>query len=162
MLKRNWRTIVIFIALLTDTLALVTSAILAYIVRGFFPNLSYYSTTVFLQFSAFLGLSMIFSALIIGVYRVTLHSNTKRLYFLASKAYLYSVLILFSVLFLFQYSDFPRRFTIIFFLLLPCTLRSWQSAFKYLCSFYAAAGVWKSSCSPCRIRSGRYECCTAV
>ncbi len=62
---------------------------------------------------------MIFSALIIGVYRVTLHSNTKRLYFLASKAYLYSVLILFSVLFLFQYSDFPRRFTIIFFLLLP-------------------------------------------
>jgi len=119
MLKRNWRTIVIFIALLTDTFALTVSAFLAYFLRGFFPNLSPYSIAVFIQFSTFLGLSMIVSGLIIGVYRVTLHSNTKRLYFLASKSYLYSVLILFSILFFFQYSNFPRMFTIIYFLVLP-------------------------------------------
>jgi exopolysaccharide biosynthesis polyprenyl glycosylphosphotransferase len=95
------------------------TGILAYGIRGFFPNIPHFPLGVFIQYEFFFGLSIIVSALIIGVYRATLHSNTARHYFLAGKAYLYSILVLFSFLYFFRYYDFPRRYTVIFFLVLP-------------------------------------------
>jgi exopolysaccharide biosynthesis polyprenyl glycosylphosphotransferase len=119
MIKRNWRTILIFFALITDIIAIILSGISAYLIRGLIPNLAHLSIGVFFEFGFFFGLALILFALIIGVYRATSHNNTIRYYFLASKAYLYSILILFTVLYFFQYNDFPRTYSIIFFFVLP-------------------------------------------
>jgi exopolysaccharide biosynthesis polyprenyl glycosylphosphotransferase len=119
MIRRNWRTALIVIALTTDIVAILLSGILAYIVRGFIPNLTQFPPIVFFQFVGIFGLILISFAMIIGVYRATSHSNMVRQYFMASRIYLYAVLFLFSFLYIFQNDVIPRKFVFIFILILP-------------------------------------------
>jgi exopolysaccharide biosynthesis polyprenyl glycosylphosphotransferase len=119
MIRRNWRTALIVIALTTDIVAILLSGILACIVRGFIPNLTQFPLIIFFQFIGIFGLILISFALIIGVYRATSHSNMIRQYFMASRIYLYAILFLFSFLYIFQNDVIPRKFVFIFILILP-------------------------------------------
>jgi exopolysaccharide biosynthesis polyprenyl glycosylphosphotransferase len=119
MIKRNWRTLLVLLAVSADVIAIILSAVAAYTIRSFFPNLPPLSTYLSIQFEVVFGFLMIFSAMMLGVYRATSHSNSIRQYYLAGKAYLYTILCLFSFLYLFQYNSIPRTFTILFFLILP-------------------------------------------
>jgi exopolysaccharide biosynthesis polyprenyl glycosylphosphotransferase len=119
MIKRNWRTLLIFFALTIDVIAIILSAILAIFIRSFIPNLPVLSPYMMFQLEFIFGMMLIVFAMIIGVYRATSHSNLIRQYFLAGKAYLYTILCLFSFLYVFQSNSIPRRFTLLFFLILP-------------------------------------------
>ena len=119
MIKQNWRTLLVLLAVSTDVAAIIISGIAAYIIRGFFPDLPPLSTLISIQFEAVFSFVLIFTAMMLGVYRATSHSNSIRQYYLAGKAYLYTILCLFSFLYLFQYNSIPRRYTILFFLILP-------------------------------------------
>ena len=64
------------------------------------------------------GILLLFSILL-GVYRATLHSDSIRQFFLASKAYLFSFLSTLTILYIFETDIFPKKFTILFFLIIP-------------------------------------------
>jgi len=118
-IRRNWRTVFIFIALITDIVVIMLSGILAYIVRGFFPNLSPFPLHIFSQFVVIFGFALIIPAMIVGIYRATSHSHIIRQYFIASRTYLYAIPCIFSFLYIFRNDTIPHRFIILFFLILP-------------------------------------------
>lgn len=109
----------ILIAISIDTIAVVMTGILAYVVRGFIPNLPELESYIYFRLGILFGSVLIIFAMLVGVYRATFHSNTIRQYFLAGKAYVYSILIVFSFLYVLQYNSFPRRFSLLFFFILP-------------------------------------------
>jgi exopolysaccharide biosynthesis polyprenyl glycosylphosphotransferase len=119
LIRRNWRTLLIVIALSTDSAAIMLSGVFAYIVRGFIPHLAPFPSYIFVQFVGVFGFTLIILAMIIGVYRATSHSNMVRQYFLASRIYLYAILCLFSFLYIFQSNAIPRRFIFLFIFILP-------------------------------------------
>ncbi len=119
MIRRNWRTILIAAAIITDIMAIIFSGFLAYFLRRFVSNLQPLPMNVFYLHGFFWGSVFLLFAMLFGVYRATLHSNSIRQYFLAAKAYLFAALFLLAILYIFDTSTFPRRFTLLFFLVLP-------------------------------------------
>ncbi len=119
MIRRNWRTIIILLALMTDTLAISASGVVAFFLRRLFPHLPSVSTSTLALFGAAFWLVLIFFGLVLGLYRATYHSNARHQYFLAGKSYIYSLLIILASLYVFREGDFPRRFTFVFFTVLP-------------------------------------------
>ena len=139
MIKRNWRTLLILIVVSVDVIAIIVSACAAYVIRSFFPNLPPLSTYISIEFEVAFGLLLIFSAMIIGVYRATSHSNSIRQYYLAGKAYLYTLL----SLFLFcpcSINAIPRRFTILFFFILPFVFLAGRFLFNHFVQFMLKRG----------------------
>ena len=142
--RRNWRTSLIIIALIIDIISVGLSGLLAYNVRSIIPNISHLPESIFIQFSVFFGTALIIFLMFFGVYRAIFHINTTRQYFLAGKAYIYSVLVLLSLLYLFQ-NKYPRWFTLLFFLILPfifviCRI-SLNKFIKYMHSGYGVHNV---------------------
>ena len=109
----------IVIAITIDIIAIAVSGVLAYFVRETFSNVPHYPPSFFLELGTLFCLGLIVTAMIIGVYRATSHSNTVRQYFLAGKAYIYFALCLFSLFYIFQFNHFPQKYSILFFLILP-------------------------------------------
>jgi exopolysaccharide biosynthesis polyprenyl glycosylphosphotransferase len=109
----------IIIAIFIDIIAIVFSGFIAYFLRRFIVNIPNLPTDVFFSYGAFLGSVFLLFAMLLGVYRATLHSNSVRQYFLAAKAYLYSVLLSLTILYIFETEAFPRKFTLLFLLVLP-------------------------------------------
>jgi exopolysaccharide biosynthesis polyprenyl glycosylphosphotransferase len=140
MIKRNWRTLLIFFALSIDIIAIITSAMTAYFIRNLIPNLPPLSSYMSIRLEVIFGLMLIFSAMMIGVYRATSHSNSIRQYYLAGKAYLYTILCLFSFLYIFQNNTIPRRFTIIFFLILPIVFIAGRLLFNQFVKYMQRRG----------------------
>lgn len=140
MIKRNWRTLLIFIALTIDIAAIILSAAAAYFIRGFFPNLPSLSLYASIQLEIIFGLMLIISAMMLGVYRATLHSNSIRQYYLAGKAYLYTILCLFSFLYISQNNSIPRRFTVLFFLILPFVFIAGRYLFNHFVHYMQKRG----------------------
>ena len=118
-IRRSWRTILIFTAITIDIIAIVFSGFLAYFLRKFIVNLPILPIDIFIRYGAFLGSIFLLFAMLLGVYRATLHSNSIRQYFLAAKAYLFAVLFSLAILYIFETEAFPRKFTLLFFLILP-------------------------------------------
>lgn len=119
MLRRNWRTIFILIAIAFDSVAIGVSGISAYVLRELLPNVPDVPTFGLVNV-ALLAWGVLFSwASILGLYRATYHTNVRKQYVLAWKAFVYSIPTFFSILYILQWSNFPRRFTFLFFLLLP-------------------------------------------
>lgn len=120
-LRNNWRIILIALAVASDTVAIIISG---YIANSIVVQFYGYSPTVnklYIVLTSFYGLVLIILGMLIGLYRATLHSNNQRMYFLASKAYVLSVLILLSVQYTFHIENIPQKFTLLFFLVLPFT-----------------------------------------
>ncbi len=118
-LKRNWRSIFIAFVFIVDSLAIMAGGLAAYHVRGYLPNIPILPVEIFFRFTLFFGSILLFMGCILGLYRSAFHSDTARQYFIAAKAYAFGVLFSFSAIYLLHTLDFPRRFTILFFLVTP-------------------------------------------
>jgi len=107
------------IAVAVDSLAILLSSVSAYFLRRLLPGTPLIDLSVFAWFTLYFWAVLLFFALLSGLYRGTHRINERLLYVLAGKSYLYSVLIVSAMLYIFQSGGFPRRFTLIFFLLVP-------------------------------------------
>jgi exopolysaccharide biosynthesis polyprenyl glycosylphosphotransferase len=118
-LRRNWRNIFILIVFAVDALAVMASGFGAYHVRAFMPNVLLFPTDVFLRLTVYFAAVLLFLGFVLGLYRSSFHSNITQQYFLAGKAYVYGALISFSAFYLLHTLEFPRKFTLLFFLFVP-------------------------------------------
>jgi exopolysaccharide biosynthesis polyprenyl glycosylphosphotransferase len=118
-LRSYWRNGFIVVALIVDIVAMGISGVSAYIVRSFLPNVTKFSPDVFYFFTIYFTTVLIFFGLVLGVYRAAYHSNQRQQYFIAGKAYIYSMMVIFASFYLLQLVEVPRRFTILFFIVLP-------------------------------------------
>ena len=119
MLKSNWRTAFIVLALAVDSAVVLLTAVGAYILRALLPNVppvdpNWFSQITLLEWGVFLITSSLG-----GLYRATYHTNFRRQLQLGWKSYLYSMVIVFASIYALRWSSFPRRFTFIFFVLFP-------------------------------------------
>jgi exopolysaccharide biosynthesis polyprenyl glycosylphosphotransferase len=119
MIKRNWRTILIFIAIVADISVLSFTGFVSCTVRNYFPDLPNIPMSILVSFTIFFGIVLLLGALLFGVYRAIFHNISSHQYFLAGKVYLYSMLFIFSILFIFQNDTFPHRFTFLYFFIIP-------------------------------------------
>jgi len=145
-LRRNWRTVFVIIAVLFDSVAIGLSGIGAYSLRSFLPNVPHVETIVFLKLTGMAWVVLFFWVSIFGLYRATFHTNIRKQYLLGSKAYLYSIPTTLSLFYVLQWSNFPRRFTFLFFLLLPpmfVLLRSLLNHFNQVMQ-KRGYGVWST------------------
>ena len=118
-LKRNWRQIYIVLALITDSVSMGCSALLAYWIRNqilMFPPLP---EKVILRIFLICWFTILSFASMSGLYRSAYHTNMREQYAIGLKAYIYSLPALFSIFYIFQIEDFPRRFIFIFLLSFP-------------------------------------------
>jgi exopolysaccharide biosynthesis polyprenyl glycosylphosphotransferase len=113
-----------------DTLAILTSGLAAFFLRRLLPNLASISTQGLFTVASLFWVVLIFFGLVMGLYRGAYHINTHQQYFLAAKSYAYSVLVLLGLLYVLQFAEFPRKFTFLFFLLLPLFFIVGRSALK--------------------------------
>ena len=119
MLRRNWRMIFVTLSIIVDMIAIALTGVTAYYLRNLMTDTPHFETIYFYYFVVFFGSILLFVGLILGVYRATFHSQTQRQYRLAGKAYVFSVLIILSILYAFRSYNFPPRFTFIFLALFP-------------------------------------------
>jgi FlaA1/EpsC-like NDP-sugar epimerase len=83
------------------------------------PNLANLNVQAMLAVAvAFWGVLILFG-LVMGLYRAAYHTNTRHQYFLAAKSYIFSFLIVLATLYIIQFVESPRKFTLLFFLFLP-------------------------------------------
>lgn len=118
-LKHHIRPIFIFLTLLIDVIALSASSVAAFFIRKSLPNLPLYSIDAFYFVTVNFSLIFIVLGLILGLYRYTFHTDFQKIYFLATKVYIYSVLILFTFFYLISYDEFPRRYTTLLIIAFP-------------------------------------------
>ncbi len=119
MLRRNWRSVFIVLMLGVDTIALALSGVASLYLRRYSEHLPNLDTSTVLQYVMFFGCTTLTIGTIVGVYRSAFHLTASKQYFLASKAYFYSIVFVLASLYAFQSGHFPRRFTLIFFAVLP-------------------------------------------
>lgn len=118
-MRRNWRSIFIFLTICVDAIVIGLAGISAYLIRTLLPNVPYLSVSALLDLGIFLGLTLLFFGMVLGLYRGAYHSSLQQQYYLALKAYIYSALISFSLLYVLQQEGIPRRFILLFYFLLP-------------------------------------------
>jgi len=119
MLRRNWRMIFVSLSILVDSIAIAFTGVVSYYLRTFTSYVPQFEIISFVYFTLFFGSILLFVGMILGVYRATFHSQPQRQYLLAGKSYIFSVLIILSVLYIFRSYNFPPRFTFIFLSLVP-------------------------------------------
>ena len=140
MLRRNWRMIFVTLSIIVDITAIVLTGVIAYYLRNLMSDVPHFETIYFFYFIVFFGAILLFTAMILGVYRATFHSQIQRQYLLAGKAYVFSVLIILSVLYAFRSYNFPPRFTFIFLTLVPFLFALGRSILKRLNIFLQRRG----------------------
>jgi exopolysaccharide biosynthesis polyprenyl glycosylphosphotransferase len=111
--------IFVTLSIMVDVTAIALSGVTAYYLRNLMSDAPHFGMIFFFYFAVFFGSILLFVGLILGVYRATFHSQTQRQYLLAGKAYVFSVLIILSILYAFRPYNFPPRFTFIFLALVP-------------------------------------------
>ena len=118
-IRRNWRSIFIGFVFLVDSLAVMASGFSAYHVRFFLPHMVDVRAGMLFHYTLFFGIVLLFLAFVLGLYRSSFHSNTRQQFFLAGKAYAYGAMICFSAFYLLRILNFPRTFTLLFFVFVP-------------------------------------------
>ncbi len=133
MLKRNWRALFVLIALSIDAIAIALAGVSAYFLRKILPSIPQFDPTLFVQVTSFIATIVLFSALVLGLYRASYRTSLKQQYSIAWRTFLVSIPVTLSLFYLLQWSDFPRRFAILFFSFLPIFFvigRFWLNRFN--------------------------------
>jgi exopolysaccharide biosynthesis polyprenyl glycosylphosphotransferase len=86
---------------------------------------------------------MLTVATALGVYRATHQANKSQQSVLAAKAFLYSIPAIFSILYLLQWTAFPRIFTILFFIFIPVCFSLGRMILNRMNSFMQRKGYGK-------------------
>lgn len=118
-IERNWRSIFIGLTIGVDLVSILCAALTAGVLRNLFPNVPDIPPQSLAGFSVYFTAVLVGFGLLIGLYRGAFHLSYRRQYFLAARAYVLSLLVVLSTFYLLHVVDFPRRFTLIFFLSLP-------------------------------------------
>ena len=139
-LRRNWRSIFILVTVAFDAVAIVSSAILVAFFLHFVPFFPPVSFKFFVFFIAYSVPVLIFSGLVLGLYRAAFHSNERLQNRMAGKAYAYSFLIILASFSLFKLTDFQRGFVLPFFLVLPGMFLYWRFMLSSLNLFMQRRG----------------------
>jgi exopolysaccharide biosynthesis polyprenyl glycosylphosphotransferase len=140
MLRRNWRMMFVALSIMVDISAIIVTGVIAYYLRTLMLDAPRFETIYFFYFVVFFGGILLFIGLVLGVYRATFHSQTRRQYLLAGKAYVFSVLIILSMLYAFRSYNFPPRFTFIFLALIPFVFAFGRSVLNRLNILLQARG----------------------
>ena len=119
MMRRNWRTLFIALAFLIDSAAIATSGFLAYGFRSLFTGLPPLNTRIFATVVFITWFSLLFFASLLGLYRAAYHAERSKQYALSVKSFLYTMPIVLSLIYILQWENFPRRFTLALFILIP-------------------------------------------
>ena len=119
---RDWRSIYIAIAIGADIVAIGLCVLIAMILRKHLPNIQFYSWECFFDLGIYFCVIIVGAAAVLGVYRASFHSNLQQQYLLMGRAYFLSTLIILSLLTIFYYNWFPRKFTFLFLIVVPFAL----------------------------------------
>jgi exopolysaccharide biosynthesis polyprenyl glycosylphosphotransferase len=117
-IRRNWRSYSIALAISVDIVGLLLATILTVHIRKniFFPL--YVSDAFLWELSFLFDAIILCNALLIGVYRSVYHSNLAQQYYLLSKAYIFTIFIVFLFL-IYPFVNFPKKFTLLYLLIVP-------------------------------------------
>jgi exopolysaccharide biosynthesis polyprenyl glycosylphosphotransferase len=132
--------IFVTLSILMDASAIALTGIAAYHLRNVMSNVPPLEMIYFIYFTVFFGSILLFVGLILGVYRATFHSQIQRQYLLAGKAFVFSVLIILSILYVFRSYNFPPRFTFIFLALIPLLFALGRSVLNRMNSYLQRRG----------------------
>jgi len=136
-IRKSWRSIFISISLLTDIFAMVLSGVSALWIGQLFPAVFEWDLREvvirWLQFSSIL----IFFGLLLGLYRAAYHIPVSKQYVLALKCHVYSALVVFASFYVLHTHHFPRRFTFLFFMILPIFFLMERTVDFRLISFFS-------------------------
>lgn len=119
MIKRNWRTFFIVVALVTDTLGIAISGAAAYYARQLFPNMPVVPVSTLYSVEVMVWTVFLFLALVLGLYRASYHTNLNQQYRIAWKTWLYAIFITLSLFYFLQRHDLPRHYMLLLFLFIP-------------------------------------------
>ncbi len=118
-LRRNWRQIFIILALVTDSVFIGCSSLIAFWIRNHVFMLPPIAHRTYFGLFLISWVTFLSFASMLGLYRAAYHTHMREQYVIGLRAYFYSILALFSMFYIFQIEDFPRRFIAFFFLLIP-------------------------------------------
>jgi exopolysaccharide biosynthesis polyprenyl glycosylphosphotransferase len=118
-IRRNWRTYIIGLDIVSDIISLfLATAITVYIRK----NLSYV-LSVPVSFLWKLGIcfniTIICIAMLVGVYRSVLHNNLSQQYLLLCKAYIFTIFFIFFLALIAFGNYFPKKFTLLYLVIVP-------------------------------------------
>lgn len=117
--RRNWRTFFILISLLTDVSSIFVAGWGAFYIKHLIPRVPAIDTLTLIEFAILFSSVLIFVAAVLGLYRASFRVTLRQQRYLAAKAYVYSVLLTFAASYVIPFPYFPKRFTLLFFVLLP-------------------------------------------
>jgi len=135
LIKRNWRSIYVFVALFVDVLAIVSSAAFAALFLYVIPLFPSVSEAFFEFFVGYVTLVVLFVGPFLGLYRASFHSNLRQQNRIAGKAYFYTFLITLASFTAFKVTDYQRGFIFPFFIILP----AFYTLYRYLLFQFNAA-----------------------
>jgi exopolysaccharide biosynthesis polyprenyl glycosylphosphotransferase len=118
-LRRHWRIVFIFVAIVVDLLGIGFSGLLAYAIRENILRLYSVPAQQLLIVVVYSGAVLIGIALVLGLYRASFHTNALHQYAIALRAYFVAVPIVFATFYFFRWYELPRVFTTLLFVILP-------------------------------------------
>lgn len=88
MTRRNWRAILMLIAISTDVIAILLNGFFVYFIRAFTSNPPKVPSQICFSLGILFGSTLVVFAMMVGVCRVTLHGNTLRQCLLGGNAHI--------------------------------------------------------------------------
>ena len=117
-IRKYWRNIFIVLTLSADSAAVLASAWTAMFVREIIPGSTIVDPGMLTRSTIIYGIILLGAGLLNGLYRAAYHSNLRQQAMIAGRCYIQSLFIILSLLYLIGL-HFPRRFTLLFFVILP-------------------------------------------
>ncbi len=130
-IKRNWRTLFILVALVIDFTAIVLSNVFAFLLYPLVhfglqsPAPPFIGPTLL-----FCGV-LIFLGLVLGLYRAAYNTKMHHQYSLGAKVYLYGIVLILALLYLTRETEYPRLCLALFFVALPVCFVLLRSALNH-------------------------------
>jgi exopolysaccharide biosynthesis polyprenyl glycosylphosphotransferase len=133
LVKRNWRSLFVLVALLVDAAAILSSNFVALFAYGLHsPGAPSLSLPAYLDSSLFFVAVFLFLGLLLGLYRAAYYTKTQQQYFLGATVYFYGSLATLAILFTTHHTEYARFYVLFFLVALPPCFLLFRSALQYL------------------------------
>jgi exopolysaccharide biosynthesis polyprenyl glycosylphosphotransferase len=118
--KRNWRSLYVLVALIVDLLAIVFSNLFALELYRFLqPGPASDSLPAFADSTTFFASLFIFLGLLFGLYRAAYHTKIRQQYLLGARVYLYGAIAILAILFATRHTEYARLYLFFFLIAVP-------------------------------------------
>lgn len=132
LIRRHWRNLFVAITIVADSIAVLTSGVLAHYVRIHLFGLKPLPFVTMATLVGVFGLILLGFGVLFGLYRSAFHISIRKQHLLAGKTYINSILTSLAALYLSDPTMPTRRFTVIFFALLPTLFLIFRSLLNWL------------------------------